>query len=418
MNVYDRCVLTLDGKKEENEDENRTQGIIVIEVDDVLEAGGPRHQALMKKLESIFTFGKVVELQQHPEGAAYAGRRVMQDKKDYSFSHTMADYILNRLPYVTMSRRVAKKDAGTTPLSPEEEGQLRGAIASVNWVAREGRPDASAAASILARAFPSPMVSHVLAVNQVIERLKTNHVVMKVHSIPEDQIRHFVISDSAFDKSGNEKSQHGWLQGVTTPDLNAGREAPVSLIAWRSRKLRRKAANTLLCESIAMSAAVGALEKQVAMWQSFRLARFDPRSIAVDDETARGLRGTATVIAEDAPEFTDPAAVAVVDAKSLFDSAATEQAQGDDDRAALEVAIIQESMAKLKGRMRWIPHNYNPADALTKLQGAHEEPLHRLLSRSSFRIEEEKDVLARGKQSECRMKTKLSSSHVKDNFGG
>ena len=60
-----------------------------------------------------------------------------------------------------------------------------------------------------------------------------------------------VISDSAFDKSGQEKSQHGWLLGITNPGFSGGEEAPVSLISWRSRKLRRKAGNTLLRESIA-----------------------------------------------------------------------------------------------------------------------------------------------------------------------
>ena len=325
---------------------------------------------------------------------------------DYGFRYTMADYIANRLKFISLDRKVLKKDAASTRLTAEEEGQFRGAVASINWVAREGRPDASAAASIYAGRVPTATIADVHAVNLVIEHLKKFHVVLRVHPVAEKDIRHFVIADSAFDVSGKEKSQHGWLQGVTTPALNGGKEAPISLIGWRSRKLRRKAANTLLCESMSMSAAVGALEKQVATWRSFTVSRYDPKEIAVDMEVELGLRGSSQVLAEQEARIKDPIAVAVVDAKSLYDAAASEQAQGDDDRSALEIAIIQESLAKLLGRMRWVPHNVNPADALTKVAGAHEAPLMRLLTSNAFCIEEEAAVLAKGKQSASRLKAK------------
>ena len=60
-----------------------------------------------------------------------------------------------------------------------------------------------------------------------------------------------------------------------------------------------------------------------------------------------------------------------MDAKSLIDGASSEQAQAEDDQSALGIAIFPESLAKTRGRMRWIPRNRNPADALTKLAGAH-----------------------------------------------
>lgn len=68
-----------------------------------------------------------------------------------------------------------------------------------------------------------------------------------------------------------------------------------------------------------------------------------------------GLRGQETVIAKEDPKFLDLLAIAVVDAKSVLDSSASEQAQGEDDRSALEIAVMQESIAKLQGRLRWVP---------------------------------------------------------------
>ena len=129
---------------------------------------------------------------------------------------------------------------------------------------------------------------------------------------------------------------------MTTPELNAGKLAPVSLIAWRSKKIRRKAGSTSLAESVSLSAALGAMEKQYAMMMSIRFSKFDPRNFAEDTEIQLGLRGSPTVIASEDPKYLDPDTVAVVDAKSIFDSTSNpgSQFQGECDRSALEAAII------------------------------------------------------------------------------
>ena len=85
-----------------------------------------------------------------------------------------------------------------------------------------------------------------------------------------------------------------------------------------------------------MSTVLGALEKQVDMLKSLLLSRYSVRQ-----------RCKRTVIASEDAMFQDPNSVVVVDAKSLFDvSAASEQSQGDCDRTALEVAIIQDSLSQ------------------------------------------------------------------------
>ena len=102
--------------------------------------------------------------------------------------------------------------------------------------------------------------------------------------------------------------------------------------------------------------------------------------------------------------------------KSLDDALNSEQSQGDDDRSALETAIIRESLAVCRGRPRWVPHNLNPSDSMTKFVGGHHEPLLKLLQSGKFMIEDEDEVLSRGKQAEQRLKT--SQSSWKSNFWG
>jgi hypothetical protein len=58
--------------------------------------------------------------------------------------------------------------------------------------------------------------------------------------------------------------------------------------------------------------------------------------------------------------------------------------------------------------VRWLPHNLNPADSLTKLAGAHEKPMMDLLQTSQLRIQAEEITLAQGRQHEVRKKLKAN----------
>ena len=86
----------------------------------------------------------------------------------------MDEFIYTRLEPIVLQRKVLKKNAADVKLSGGEKTQLRGLTASLNCVSREGRPDASSAASILASAFPSPTMEHIFVANNVVKHLKTS----------------------------------------------------------------------------------------------------------------------------------------------------------------------------------------------------------------------------------------------------
>ena len=128
------------------------------------------------------------------------------------------------------------------------------------------------------------------------------------------------------------------------------------------------------------------------------------------------MAGKATVVAAESVGFTDPGSILVVDAKSLYDAMNAEQRHGSDDRVAFELAIVRESVAVVSGRVRWVPHNANPSDALTKVAGAHAEPMLKLLRTGRYAIQEEDEVLGQGKQSLNRLKVSARQGNL--NFSG
>ena len=165
-----------------------------------------------------------------------------------------------------------------------------------------------------------------------------------------------------------------------------------------------------------MSAATAAMERLVAFFESIRYSGFNPRSKQRSEDELLATFGKTKVIAAEVEAFKDPHGVALMDAKALYDSLNSDQSQGGtDDRATLEIAIIKESLAVTQTRPRWIPHNFNPADALTKVQGCHAEPLMRLLRTGHMTLEEESDVLERGKQSQHRMKVGTRNTRSEGN---
>ena len=55
----------------------------------------------------------------------------------------------------------------------------------------------------------------------------------------------------------------------------------------------------------------------------------------------------------------------------------------------VEMPIIEQMVQRMKGRSRWIPHNYNSADGLTKLKGAHLAPMIDLLAAGFYHLKTE-----------------------------
>jgi len=473
INPYDRCVLTLPPVvKQSGEASVFNEGVIVLEVDDMLEAGDERHQHIMKEIGNDLKFGKAEELML-PDGVLFAGRRIKQ-LKDFSFQIDMSSYVKERLAPVTMEKRPkpttealqsgirevvelsTKKptwcfrctlpdkhndrklewtqvitrstyDADTDecleenlevqgleidalhlpldkprrlrmrylvewepdaliPVTPGEEKQLRGALAGLNWCSREARPDAAAAASIYSGCFPDATVLDIKKCNKAISVVKSFEVVIRIFSIPIGDRVVILLNDSAFDTSGRDRSQYGWILGCVHKRCVKNLESDFSMVAWKSRKLPRKAPSSMLCEALSLSKGSAELLWFSTFLLSVEYSDYDMR---LKDRQATLTRAEKFVLRRDNPVEYDPDGLIVIDAKALYDSLASDQTMQEDRRAALEVAVIRDDLEVTNARVRWFPHNVNPADALTKAEGANTVPLLELLRTGKIRLVDE-----------------------------
>ena len=92
-----------------------------------------------------------------------------------------------------------------------------------------------------------------------------------------------------------------------------------------------------------------------------------------------------------------PTLLAVSDSKSLYDKLVVEQFTNAEKRAALEVAVIRDSLKSLGAATRWVPHELNVSDCLTKKKG-NSAPLLELLRTGKYQLVIEEQELIRRKE--------------------
>ena len=124
---------------------------------------------------------------------------------------------------------------------------------------------------------------------------------------------------------------------------------PVSLISWKSYKLKRCTVNTLSAECQAMIQGVGALH-----WMRFLMAESTGERLRLD--TWEDVVGKIPYIA-------------VTDSKSLYDAITkcrNTASHIEDKRTAIDITILKGDFRRTKGQVRWVEGSRMLSDSLTK----------------------------------------------------
>eukprot|EP00435_Cladocopium_sp_Y103_P059905 s740_g21.t1 len=326
-----------------------------------------------------FKFGKLKEIGE--EGVDFNGRRLR--KEGDAFLIDMQAFVEERLHQVPLpsARKKEKKDEVTE----EERSQVRSVCGALNWAGREGRPDAAAAASMFSSLVSTMKVEDVIELNKVVEQLKSDSsLALRIQPIAEERLRWGVISDASWATARNGKTQAGHMLIAFDRALLEGKEATTNLLHWRSGKLQRTVNSTLAAETQSLARGVGDLLWMMIVYMELIKPDFHVREWR--KYVGRLGYNAFTKVAE---TETLEDALALVDAKSLYDLLINETTGGSDRRNALDVQALREELKELRGQIRWVEHLEMPADCLTKKQGK-VATLKKLLSEGKFGITEEK----------------------------
>ena len=147
MCIRDRSKSLVADKPSGGRKDPVNDGLILIEVDDVLEGGNQRHRDLMEKFYKTYKCGrrkKLLDL--GDEGTLISGIRTRQHK-DKSFSWDMNEYTLTKLVEIVPPRGLISSPG---PLSEEWMKQVESCNGKIGWLGGNGRPDVAAGHSIIA----------------------------------------------------------------------------------------------------------------------------------------------------------------------------------------------------------------------------------------------------------------------------
>jgi len=360
-------------------------GIVLIEVDDIFEGGNKNHQDRMEKFYSKYKCGKRKKLiDLGSEGTLISGIRVLQHK-DFSFSWNMNEYAAKMQP-IQVPRGYMSQ---TTEITDEIMSQVMSCNGQIGWIGGNGRPDLAAGHSIIAGQYKDRKPQLVADCNQCVKQAREHILTLRIWHIPVRDLRFVSFCDSSFDFGGI-RHQQGWLTGFTNKNLNQNLQAPVSIALWKSRKLPRKAGSPSLVETYAASYAAADTNWVRCILYSGLYGDYD-----IQTQRPRHFGkpvSVPTVMRTERAEVVDPEFSLLSDSKCLYDALNNELPQ-DDKKAAVELPIIEQILKRMNGRSRWIPHNFNPADALTKLKGAHMAPMMDLLKTGCYHLKTEEAQL-------------------------
>ena len=361
-------------------------GLVCVETDDLLGGGvGPKYQAAILALRENYKFGKWKDLM---ENSTEYGGRTLKQLPSFDILISMSRYLQDKCIEIKLERGRGKDQKALA--NAGEITQMRGICGKLNWASREGMPQGSGDASLLASRMPNPTVEDLTEANAAMRRLKANDVPVWIRSIPFENMSSVLFEDASLANNKGGAAQVGHLVCVCEKKIHKGERAKTSVLLWKSHKNRRACPSTLLNEATGMSEGLADCEWVTSWIGLCKNLHYDLRKRHLLN---REIKIVALTTCHDYSELD---LAAVTDAKSLFDNLMQEQYTGAEKRAALEICVIRDSLEGLGGKARWVPHDRNPADCLTKLKG-NVDALLKLLREGSYVLVEEADEMAQRK---------------------
>jgi len=323
-------------------------GLIGIYVDDCLMAGDNSSKKWRKVLDDLYKTYTWSPWEY--EDFLFTGTHVKQSKT--------GSIRLDQSQYAKTIRQVETSSADLErDLAPHELKAMRGADGSLQWLVTNTRLDLAAPTSISQGNHSNPKVRHVQELNKIIRTAHSQpDVPVYFQTIPLDKLSLLTFHDAGQGSRPDGSSQGGFIIAAADQGILKGEEHLLSLIDWRSFRLKRVARSSLAAEVQAFAEALDALE----FCKLFLAEILEPTGIDLRNGADKAIQSIC-----ESPLITD--------CKSLYDAVERSQSTGlnlAERRTSIEVLACRERMATLGMHVRWVNSDRQLADGLTKSTAA------------------------------------------------
>ena len=129
----------------------------------------------------------------------------------------MSRYLRDRAREIQLDRVRGKSPEAEA--NESEISAMRGLNGKISWVAREGMPQGSGDASILASKMPKPQVKDLQEANAALRRLLAHDIPITICPIPLERLRLAVFADANLGNAGRGKPLLIWFARSTSRSL-------------------------------------------------------------------------------------------------------------------------------------------------------------------------------------------------------
>ena len=390
--------------------------MMLLEVDDFNIATAPEYtEELHSQLNERFVFGKW-----EYGSADFAGRTVSFEKDRVIM--TQEKYIVEKLHQIKLAKGMLGDKSSSLPSDLFEE--YRSMLYKVSWLAHQTRPEAAGIVSLLSSRLNKATIHDLCCLNKLVHHIKnTANQPLVLHKFDVDKMILIAASDAGGVASNPVSSegeneeledtiQGAWVILASDKMPSASQRSRVSILSWRSSKLKRRVSSTLAGEALSFSQALAEVE-----WLQLMIRDVLHGDVHKDD-WRKSIVPFVAILREECQLRSRLKQCHITDAKSLFDAITKESVTSRQDRrTAIEIAIILDALKKSGSTVRWTPHPRMIADVLTKdniakSNGALEEVLR--TSRLSL-WEEKEELLKRKENPNFKLRSKRASERMRQN---
>ena len=270
----------------------------------------------------------------------------------------------------------------------------------ISWVAHQTRPEVSGTVSILASKMNRATVQEAVLLNKAVGHLRsTSKQALRIRAFNNNSMTFIGISDAGGvdgEVGGNgpdgmveDPVQGAWMVLTSSSLPTHDQKIPVSVISWRSSKLKRRVTSTMASETLSLSQCLGEVEWLQVMFRDLVYKDVDTK------DYHKCITPFLTILPDRCKLNCRQTQCSVTDAKSLYDAIYKQcPASRQDRRNALELAVVVDVIQKSGPQVRWTPHQRMPVDMLTKADiSVSNGALLHLVRSGSLRIDKEDEEM-------------------------
>ncbi len=203
--------------------------------------------------------------------------------------------------------------------------------------------------------------------------------------------------------------QGAWLILASDAMPSHDKKIKVSILSWRSSKLKRRVTSTMSGETLSLSLCLGELE-----WMQIFYRDLMFHDVEVTN-WSRSISPFIAMLPEKCTLRGRQEQGSVTDAKSLYDAIYKRcPTSRQDRRNALELAVVIDVVEKTGSQIRWTPHQRMPVDMLTKADvTASNGALLHLIRGASLKIDrEDGEMLRRERSKAARSRSRKATNEL------